>query len=401
MVRRPEQTGLVVRQKSPLNLEYPFSSLSDWLTPADHFYVRNHFASPRIDEAAWKLRVEGAVAKPLELGLGDLRSLPPVTLPAVMECAGNGRVFYEPAREGLQWQSGAVGNAAWTGVRLADVLALADIADTATEVVLVGADRGVVDGGKKTASPGPIAFARSLPLAKATDESTLLAYAMNDTPLTLEHGYPLRAVVGGWFGMAWVKWITEIRVVERPFLGYWQARDYFRWDRSLGEPMLVPLAEMEVKAQIARPVQGATVRVGGPTRIFGAAWSGGAAVTAVEVSTEDGEWRAGQAAAAGDRLWMAALGASMDAVAGRAGTGCSAAPSMRQAMSSPRRSRRTARATLPTGPCPSRSRRSSRTTAAPTNSSSDPPLPFLNQTTTAASGRNGPSPAGVPSVVPG
>ena len=115
---------------------------------------------------------------------------------------------------------------------------------------------------------------------------------MNDTPLTLEHGYPLRAVVGGWFGMAWVKWITEIRVVEPPFLGYWQARDYFRWDRSLGEPMLVPLAEMEVKAQIARPVQGATVRVGGPTRIFGAAWSGGAAVTAVEVSTEDGEWRA-------------------------------------------------------------------------------------------------------------
>ena len=293
MVRRPEQTGLVVRQKSPLNLEYPFSSLSDWLTPVDHFYVRNHFPSPTIDEAAWKLRVEGAVAKPLELSLGDLRSLPPVTLPAVMECAGNGRVFYEPAREGLQWQSGAVGNAAWTGVRLADVLALADLADTAsaTEVVLVGADRGVVDGGKKTASPGPIAFARSLPLAKASDGSTLLAYAMNDAPLTLEHGFPLRAVVGGWFGMAWVKWITEIRVVERRSSAIGRRATISAGTGSLGEPMLVPLAEMEVKAQIARPVQGATVHVGAPTRIFGAAWSGGPAITTVEISTEDGEWQ--------------------------------------------------------------------------------------------------------------
>ena len=166
-MRRPEQAGLVVRQKSPLNLEYPFSSLSDWLTPVDHFYVRNHFPSPGIDAAAWKLRVGGAVAKPLELSLGELKSLPSVTLPAVIECAGNGRVFYEPAREGLQWQSGAVGNAAWTGVRLADVLSLAGLGDGAVEVVLIGADSGVVDAGKKTASPGPIAFARSLPLATA------------------------------------------------------------------------------------------------------------------------------------------------------------------------------------------------------------------------------------------
>jgi DMSO/TMAO reductase YedYZ molybdopterin-dependent catalytic subunit len=264
-------------------------------------------STKRGGSSAWKLRIGGAVAKPLELNLDDLKRLPPVTLPAVMECAGNGRVFYEPAKEGLQWQSGAVGNATWTGIRLADVLAMAGVSDAAIEVVLVGADRGVVDGGKKTASPGPIAFARSLPLAKANEASTLLAYAMNDAPLTLEHGYPLRAVVGGWFGMAWVKWITEIRVVERPFLGYWQARDYFRWDRSLGEPMLVPLAEMEVKAQIARPVEGATVRVGAPTRIFGAAWSAGAAITTVEISAGDGKWQAATLlppeTAYGWRLW--------------------------------------------------------------------------------------------------
>ena len=111
--------------------------------------------------------------------------MPPATLVAVMECAGNGRVFYEPAKEGLQWQSGAVGNAAWTGVRLCDVLTEAGVRDDAVEVVLVGSDRGVVDGGKKTASPGPIAFARSLPLRKAMSDEVLLAYAMNDEPLAV------------------------------------------------------------------------------------------------------------------------------------------------------------------------------------------------------------------------
>lgn len=290
-MRRIEQPGLVVRQKSPLNLEFQFSTLSDWLVPTEQFYVRSHFPAPELDEPHWKLTVEGAVEKPLQLTLEELRALPSTTFAAVMECAGNGRVFYEPAKEGLQWQSGAVGNASWTGVLLRDVLEKTGLTQKAQEVVLIGADRGVVDGGKKTASPGPIAFARSLPLQKALEDGVLLAYAMNGEPLTPEHGFPLRAVVGGWFGMAWVKWITHLRVVERPFLGYWQARDYFRWERSLGEPILVPLSEMEVKAQIARPINGATVRVGQPCRLFGAAWSGEAGIQEVQVSAQDDCWQ--------------------------------------------------------------------------------------------------------------
>lgn len=283
--------GLVVRQKSPLNLEFQFATLSDWLTPIDAFYVRNHFPTPAIDAAAWRLELTGAVAKPLSLTAADLRRLPRTTLPAVMECAGNGRVFYEPAREGLQWQSGAVGNASWTGVLLRDVLDLAGVEDDAVEVVLIGADKGAVDAGKKTASPGPIAFARSLPLAKARSGSTLLADEMNGEPLTTDHGFPLRAVVAGWYGMAWIKWLTEIRVADKPFLGYWQARDYFRWERSQGEPTLVPLAEMEVKSQIAHPAQGATVLVGRPTRLFGAAWAGEAEIGEVSVCLDDqGDW---------------------------------------------------------------------------------------------------------------
>src|SRR2546429_469955 len=101
---------------------------------------------------------------------------------------------------------------------------------------------------------------------------------MNHEPLRPDHGFPLRAVVGGWYGMAWVKWITEIRLVEKPFLGYWQARDYFRWERHFGEPVLTPLTEMEVKAQIAQPVSGAVVQAGETVRVFGAAWSGASPV---------------------------------------------------------------------------------------------------------------------------
>jgi len=291
-MRRQDKPGLIVRQKMPLNLEYQFATLTDWIVPSHQFYVRNHFPTPELHEAEWRLRVSGAVTRPRDFTLSQLRAMPVANLTAVMECAGNGRVFYEPPKEGLQWQSGAVGNAAWTGVLLRDLLAEAGVDSEAAEVVLIGADRGVVDGGKKTASPGPIAFARSLPLRKAMSDGSLLAYDMNDEPLSTEHGYPLRAVVGGWFGMAWVKWISEIRVVERPFLGYWQGRDYFRWDRSLGEPMLVPLSEMEVKAQIARPVQGAAVPLGRPCRVFGAAWSGEAEIEKVEISTDDGiDWQ--------------------------------------------------------------------------------------------------------------
>ena len=287
-MRRTEHPGLVVRQKSPLNLEFQFSTLTDWLTPVDQYYVRSHFPAPDLHVETWRLRVDGAVATPLAMTLDALTGLPKTTFSAVMECAGNGRVFYEPAREGLQWQSGAVGNAEWTGVLLRDVLAAAGLTPGALEAILVGADRGVIDAGKKTASPGPIAFARSLPIDKAMSDGVLLATHMNGESLTPEHGFPLRAIVGGWFGMAWVKWITEIRVVERPFLGYWQARDYFRWERDLGEPMLVPLTRMEVKSQIARPVNGARLQAGEPFRIFGAAWSGEAPVVAVELCTGDG-----------------------------------------------------------------------------------------------------------------
>src|SRR5205823_4723227 len=124
-------------QKSPLNLEFQFSALSDWRIPVDQFYVRNHFSSPKLRAADWRLAVQGCVHRPVALSLEDLKALPQTTFPAVMECAGNGRVFYEPAREGLQWQNGAVGNADWTGVLLRDVLARAGVRSDAVEAILI------------------------------------------------------------------------------------------------------------------------------------------------------------------------------------------------------------------------------------------------------------------------
>ena len=140
-----QQPSLIVRQSSPPNLEFPFASLSDWLIPTDLFFVRNHFPSPGLDARDWRLRIDGAVERPLELDLDRIKAMAPTTLAAVVECAGNGRVYYEPAKEGLQWQNGAVGNAEWTGVLLRDILAAAGLKGAAQEVLLVGADTGIVD----------------------------------------------------------------------------------------------------------------------------------------------------------------------------------------------------------------------------------------------------------------
>jgi DMSO/TMAO reductase YedYZ molybdopterin-dependent catalytic subunit len=284
--------GMIVRQTAPLNLETPFAQLSDWIVPVEEFFVRNHFPVPTPDPAEWRLVIGGLVERPLSLSLADLAAMPQIEMPAVVECAGNGRVYYEPVRQGLQWQNGAVGNARWSGVRLADLLTAAGVRPGAVEAVLVGADGGLVDGGQKTASPGPIAFARSIPLDKAMADDVILATHMNGEPLRQEHGFPLRAVIGGWYGMAWIKWLAEIRIVDRPFGGYWQMRDYFRWSRDLGEPRLTPLSVMEVKSQIIEPITGARLRLGEPVRIRGMAWSGHGGIERVDLSFDGGGWKA-------------------------------------------------------------------------------------------------------------
>jgi DMSO/TMAO reductase YedYZ molybdopterin-dependent catalytic subunit len=279
--------GMIVRMAEPENLEFPFATLNDFITPNEQFFVRSHFAVPKIDVPTWKLSVEGAVKQKLTLSLDDLLKMPSRKLTATLECAGNGRVFLKPAVPGLQWGQGAVGNAEWSGIPLAALLEKAGLANNVVDVILEGADKGQVNTDPK--SPGPIAFARSIPIDKAKSDSVLLATHMNGKPLNLSHGAPLRAIVGGWYGMASVKWLTRIVVTDKAYGGFWQTLDYSYWERKDGLHAIVPIRGNEVKSAIARPSLSEVIPAGKDYRVFGAAWAGEAAVARVEVSTDAGK----------------------------------------------------------------------------------------------------------------
>ncbi|MBI1914770.1 MAG: sulfite oxidase [Planctomycetes bacterium] len=298
--------GLIVREKKPENLEFPFSTLDRFLTPNNLFYVRNHFPAPELDASTWRLKVEGAVERPLALSYEDLKKLPTRAVTATLECAGNSRALLVPKAGGVPWELGAVGNAEWAGVPLGAVLERAGLKDAAVEVVLEGADKGEVSGPPK--SPGVIPFARSLPLAKARRPEVLLAHKMNGADLPASHGFPLRAVVSGWYGMASVKWLTRLLVTERPFAGYFQTMNYTYWERVRGLATLAPITGMQVKSLVARPTAGETIPAGKSYRVHGAAWAGESEVAKVDVSTDGGKtWEkanlAGKSVPFAWRLW--------------------------------------------------------------------------------------------------
>jgi DMSO/TMAO reductase YedYZ molybdopterin-dependent catalytic subunit len=277
---------LILRESEPRNLESPFSSLDRFITPNEEFYVRNHFAVPKLDASDWRLKIEGVVGRPFEIGRDELRRMPSQTMTAMLECAGNGRVLLVPRAKGVLWESGAVSNAEWIGVPLKALLERAGIRDGAVEVILEGEDKGKIEEEPK--SPGEIHFARSVPLGKALGD-VLLAYKMNGEELSANHGYPVRAVVPGWYGMASVKWLSRVIVTDRPFAGYFQTLDYSIFEMREGVPTLVPLTENAVKAQIARPARDEVVPKGQEYRVYGAAWAGESSVAKVEISTDGGE----------------------------------------------------------------------------------------------------------------
>lgn len=278
--------GLIVREQEPLNLEMPFSTLNGFTTPNESFYVRCHFPIPEMAAAEWRLKVEGEVEEPFELDYNELLALESHTIAATLECAGNNRIFLEPKVKGVQWELGAVGNASWTGVALSAVLNRAKVKTGVIEVILEGADEGEIANPPRPG--GKIRFARSLPLEKAMND-VLLAHTMNGEKLSPSHGFPLRAIVPGWYAMASIKWLRRIIVTDKSFAGYYQSIDYTYWERTAGGlPTLKPLAEQQIKAEIARPENGETVPVDTQYRVHGAAWSGDAEITKVEVSTDSG-----------------------------------------------------------------------------------------------------------------
>ena len=297
--------GKIVRSEAPLNLEMPFEKLDSFITPSESFYVRTHFPIPVIDRDAWWLHVEGEVEKPFAINYEELSALETITFPVTLECAGNNRHFLEPRVKGVQWGLGAVGTLEWTGVRLSILLGRARVKPEACEVILEGADGGELEEAKRPA--GKMQFARSIPLAKARRD-VLLAYKMNGVELPPQHGFPVRAVVPGWYAMASTKWLQRIIVTSQPFTGYYQTLDYAYWKRrgDIGE--LAPLTEMQVKAQIAKPAQGESVPRNSQVRVHGAAWTSDGEITKVELSTDAGAtWNEvsliGKAVANAWRLW--------------------------------------------------------------------------------------------------
>jgi DMSO/TMAO reductase YedYZ molybdopterin-dependent catalytic subunit len=279
--------AMIMREREPENLEFPFSSLDSPITPNEQFYIRSHFAVPHVDAASYRLHVEGAVDRPFEIGYDELRRLASNSVQATLECAGNSRVFLIPQAGGAQWELGGVSNAIWTGVPLAALLERAGVKPNAVDVVLEGIDCGEPRSEPKP--PGPIPFARSIPIAKARRPEVVVAHQMNGKEVPQSHGFPVRAVVPGYYGMSSVKWLTRIQVLTVPYQGYWQTTDYAFWDRSMGTPTRQPLRDMRVKSLIARPGSHEIVKAGTSYRVFGAAWTGDADVEKVELSVDAGK----------------------------------------------------------------------------------------------------------------
>jgi DMSO/TMAO reductase YedYZ molybdopterin-dependent catalytic subunit len=271
--------GLVVHRAHPLNCETPIPELvGGGVMPNARFYVRSHFQIPNLDPATFRLTVSGCVERPLSLSLRDLHGMPAQTMVATLECAGNGRALFHPPVEGEKWNLGAVSTAEWTGVPLTEVLDRAGVAAQVREVLFRGAD-----GGTLACHSGLARFERSLQIDCARHPDLLLAYAMNGEPLPIQHGYPVRLIVPGWYAVASVKWLTEIELMDQPFSGHYQTDKYcYEWKRN-GQMVREPVTLQRVRALITEPAPNQEVRAGELT-VRGVAWSGAAPIARVEVN---------------------------------------------------------------------------------------------------------------------
>lgn len=298
---RPEDISTEELQLATRNHGLPLEALAHDVTPIGLHYLLVHYDIPMVDPGTYRLAVDGCVEQELSLDLDDLRARPAVTQEVTMECAGNGRVLLSPRARSQPWLLEAVGTGAWTGTPLAPLLRAAGLTDDAVEIVFTGLDRGV-EGGQ------PQAYQRSLGVAECEREEILLAYALNGRPLPAQHGFPLRLVVPGWYGMTSVKWLGRITAVAEPFAGYQQTRAY-RF-KATEEDEGRPVERIEVRSLLRPPgipdffTRRRFTEVG-EVLLEGRAWSGRGPVERVEVSADDGVtwWDAEVAAANGPHAW--------------------------------------------------------------------------------------------------
>jgi DMSO/TMAO reductase YedYZ molybdopterin-dependent catalytic subunit len=281
------------------NRGMPLEALRYDITPTGLHYLLVHFDIPAVDASTWRLRLGGLVDRTLELTLDQLRSRPRTSLPVTLECAGNGRARLQPRPLSNPWLYEAIGTAEWTGTPLAPLLDEAGLGANAVELVFTGRDRGVQGGLVHD-------YARSLSIDEARRPEVLLAYEMNGAPLQPQHGFPVRLLVPGWYGMTSVKWLTRIEAVDRPFDGYQQATAYhFKAD---GDDPGEPVSRIRVRALLAPPgipdyFTRQRLVEAGPVTLHGRAWGGRGGIRRVEVAV-DGAWsEATLDAPIGDWAW--------------------------------------------------------------------------------------------------
>jgi DMSO/TMAO reductase YedYZ molybdopterin-dependent catalytic subunit len=288
----PGKKPLIKLSYRPPNYETPIEYFRTAITPNDAFFVRYHLSNiPEVDAKTWKVSVGGDGANgQAEVTLDDLKKMPAHEVVAVNLCSGNRRGLFQPHVTGVEWGYGAMGCARWKGARLKDLLDKVGIKNEAIEIVFNGADGPIVD---KTPD-----FIKSIPVWKAMEEDTLVAYEMNGQPLPHFNGFPARIVVPGWTGTYWMKHITSINAVTKPESGFWMNPAY---RIPLGKFPLVtrftsqdtavntPITEMVVNSLITSHAQGANVKAGAPVTVGGIAWDGGYRLQVVEMSTDGGK----------------------------------------------------------------------------------------------------------------
>lgn len=278
-------------QLAARNRGMPLEALRYQPTPTGMHYLLIHYDIPDVNVDDWRLNVGGQVAHPLSLTLEAIKQRPARTIAVTMECAGNGRALFAPRRISQPWLLEAIGTAEWTGTPLRGILEEAGLRQDTVDVVFTGLDRGIE--GEQVQS-----YQRSLAVSEAMRDEVLLAYAMNGEPLQPQHGYPLRLLVPGWYGMTSVKWLGHIEAVAEPFEGYQMVRAY-RYAPSVDAPGEI-VSLMRVRSLMIPPgipdfMTRTRLVEAGPVTLTGRAWAGRLGIARVEVSADGGStWRAAQ-----------------------------------------------------------------------------------------------------------
>jgi DMSO/TMAO reductase YedYZ molybdopterin-dependent catalytic subunit len=296
-----DRSGTFTREELALALRnhgMPLEGLRYPLTPTGMHYVLVHFDVPYVDADTARLKIGGLVARRMTLSLSDIKGRPAITMPVTMECAGNGRAFMAPRSVSQPWMGEAIGTAEWTGTPLAPILEEAGLSAETVDLVFTGSDQGVQGDEVQF-------YQRSLSVADATRDEVLLVYEMNGRPLEPQHGFPLRLLVPGWYGMTSVKWLTSIEAIDHQFEGYQQI-DAYRYSQDAddpGEPVsLIRPRAMMIPPGIPDFLTRTRLLGSGAVTLTGRAWAGRENVLRVEVSTDDGQtWedaRLGQPAGA-------------------------------------------------------------------------------------------------------